>query len=162
MFSQYKVPNCQLDTQLKPWQFPHTCSPSTITPRIHTHKAAYTQTRPQVHTNKWSIQVYTNEYINHSLISGHGSWAYAYRQNLTNAEVKTTPAGFPPSLSQLPFHHSPPLSPDNSCTTLTAHYSLPNAVGCVNTAHSHIHRARTVRFVCVSSPGLAARALCFS
>lgn len=73
-------------------------------------------------------------------------------------------ASLPPFLDQLLFHHSPPLSPDNSCTTPAAHHSLPNTVGYVNTAHSHTHthRGRTVGLVWVSSQGLAVRAHRFS
>lgn len=54
----------------------------------------------------------------------------------------------------IPPHHSPPLSSDNSCPTPVAHHSLPGAVGCVNTTHSHIHRGRTVNLSWVSSPSL--------
>lgn len=135
--------------------------PQVITQSKYTQRRTPWNGHVDTQTNEL-MQEYTNELMHHFQKSGHGSCTYAHWQNLTNVGVKTTPAGLPPSLHQLLFHHSPPLSPDNSCTTPAAHHSLPNTVGCVNTAHSHIHRGRTVGLVWVSSPGLAVRALRFS
>lgn len=112
-----------------------------------------------IHTNKW-----TNASI-YKLISRGLNMAVAHTHICRiwlMSKWNKRQQDLPPPLGQLLFHHSPPLSPDNSCTTPSAHHSLPNIVGCVNTAHSHIHRARTVRLLWVSSPGLAVRVLRFS
>lgn len=84
---------------------------------------------PAPFPEKWSRQLHIHTFARIWLMS---KWKQCQRASL------------PPSLGQLLFHHSPPLSPDNSCTTPAAHHSLPNTVGCINTAHSHIRRGRTV------------------
>lgn len=139
----------------------------------HTHlfllRAKYTH---KEHKQYKLMQVYTNELMHHFQKDGHVSCTYAHWQNLTNVKGKNntdlppslpplSPPLLPPTLGQVLIHLSPPLSPDNSCTTPAAHHSLPNAVGCVNTTHSHIHRRRTVGLVWVSRPDLAIRGLHF-
>lgn len=73
---------------------------------------------------------------------------------MINAQVKKAP--FPPQHTHTPnkIRHSPPFRRDNGSAAPATHHSLPNTVGCVNMADSHIHRGRTVARVWVSSPGL--------